>query len=66
MNNDQPRFLGFRNSESEKKTPSFIFETSNDPDSANKNKLLLLHALKESGIIKSDNDADSIDVIHTR
>jgi hypothetical protein len=46
MNSNQPHFLGFRNnSESEKKIPFFVFETSNDPDSANKNKLLLVRIL---------------------
>lgn len=46
-----PHFLGFRDrvkedNDSNNKTVSFIFETSTDPDAAEKNRALMMHALQ--------------------
>jgi hypothetical protein len=52
----QPHFLGLRKSSSEssnessERNLSFIFETSDDPKAAGKNKEILLNAFKKCGL----------------
>lgn len=64
-----PHFLGLRNSNkntdknSEKTTFSFIFESSNEIDAAEKNRTFLQTVLKSQGLLK---DGETLELKNSR